>query len=56
LAIFKVLLDLSGGASDVCEALYEQLQEKRQKILFAAALPEGDVEIISPQRALRAAS
>ena len=54
LAIFKVLLDLVGADPDVAQAGWEQLQSKRQALLYAPALTEG--EVIPPARALKSAS
>lgn len=54
LAIFKVLLDLVGSDSDIAQAGWEQLQQRRMALLYTQpALPEG--EILPPPRALRAA-
>lgn len=52
IAIFKILLDLVGAEPDVSNAAWEQLQARRQAILYAKELPEG--EIMPPQRALKA--
>jgi hypothetical protein len=53
LAIFRVLLDLVGADPDVTQAAWEQLQHRRQEILYKPALPQG--EILPPVKALKAA-
>ena len=51
LAFFRILLDLSGGKPDIAEATFEQLQQRRQEILFPApALPEPEFLPPSPKR------
>jgi len=54
MAIFKILLDLVGAQPDVAHEAWKQLQEKRQTILYAPALGEG--EILPPQKRLKEAS
>jgi hypothetical protein len=54
LAYFKILLDVAGVDPAVAEATFEQLQQKRQDLLYPTALPEG--EILPPQHALKSAS
>lgn len=54
LAIFRILLDLVGAAADVVEAVYQQVRERRDEILYPPALPEG--EILPPPRRLKEAS
>jgi hypothetical protein len=54
LAIFKVLLDLVGADGDVALASWEQLQKRRKEILYAPALPEG--EVLPPPKRLKEAS
>ncbi len=53
-AIFKILLDLVGAAPDVTEATFQQLSQRRQEILYAPMLPEG--EILPPPKRLKEAS
>ncbi|HEX3941371.1 MAG TPA: hypothetical protein VHX11_07815 [Acidobacteriaceae bacterium] len=54
-AIFKILLDLVGADPDVAQEAWKQLQERRQAILYAPALPAA--EILAPERrALKEAS
>lgn len=53
LAIFKILLDLVGEKPDVVEAVYRQVRERRDEILYPPALPEP--EILPPPKALKAA-
>jgi len=43
LAIYRVLLDLVGAEPDVAQAGWEQLQNRRQEILYRPALTEGEV-------------
>lgn len=52
-AFFRILLDLSGSAPDVTQASFEQLQQRREEVLYPLALPEP--EIIPPPRALKPA-
>ena len=56
LAFFKVTLDLAGKESCVAEAMFEQLQQRRQDILYpiVKALTEG--EVLPPVKSLKAAS
>jgi len=54
LAIFKILLDLVGEKPDVVEAVYEQVKERRDEILYPKELGEG--EILPPPRRLKEAS
>ena len=54
LAIFKILLDLVGESPDVVEAVYQQVKERREAILYPPALPEP--EVIPPPRRLAPAS
>lgn len=54
LAIFKILLDLVGEQPDVVEAVYQQVKERRDEILYPPALPEP--EIIPPPKRLASAS
>lgn len=51
-AIFRILLDLVGAVPDVLTATFEQLQQRRQGILYPA-LPEP--EILPPTRRLKEA-
>lgn len=51
-AYFKILLDLAGIDSAVAEATFEQLQRRRQEILYQPVLGPG--EILPPAKALRA--
>ena len=53
LVFFRVILDLAGADPDVTDATYQQLQQRRQDVLYRPALPEP--EIIPPKR-LREAS
>jgi hypothetical protein len=53
LAIFKVLLDLVGADPDVASAGWEQLQRRRETLLYAPALQEG--EILPPVKRLKEA-
>lgn len=49
IAIFRILLDLVGAQPDVAHAAWEQLQERRNTVLYAQpALTEG--EILPPER------
>lgn len=50
LAFFRILLDLAGVDSSVAEATFEQLQLRRQEILYPPALPEA--EILPPTKRL----
>jgi hypothetical protein len=43
LAFFRVLLDIAGCDSAVTEAMVEQLQHRRQTILYPLALGEGQI-------------
>jgi hypothetical protein len=54
LAIFKILLDLVGEKPDVVEAVYNQVKERRNELLYPPALPEP--EILPPQKRLKEAS
>jgi len=56
LAIFRVLLDLVGADQDVAQASWEQLQQRRDQIIYdkQPALPEP--QILPPPRALKSAS
>ena len=53
-AIFKILLDLVGADADVAQAAWEQTRDRRQEILYAPALGEG--EILPPAKRLKEAS
>ena len=53
LAFFLVTLDLSGKERCVVEAVFEQLHQRRQELLYPEALPEA--EILLPPKALKAA-
>jgi hypothetical protein len=53
-AIFKVLLDLVGADPDVAQAGWEQMKQRREMILYQAALPAGQGEVLPPERTLRA--
>lgn len=53
-AIFRILLDLVGAVPDVVTATFEQVQQRRQDILYPRALPEP--EIMPPVKALKSAS
>lgn len=53
-AIFRILLDLVGAAPDVAHAAWEQLKGRREALLYAHALPEG--EILPPPKRLKEAS
>jgi hypothetical protein len=56
LAFFRVLLDIAGLDSAVTDAMVEQLQERRQAILYPTAqLGEGEI-LPPPPRRLREAS
>lgn len=53
-AIFRILLDLVGADLDVVTATFEQVQERRQAILYnAPAL--GAPEFLAPVKALKSA-
>ena len=54
LAIYKVLLDLVGADPDVATAGWEQLQRRREELLYQPALPEGVV--LPPMKRLKEAS
>lgn len=54
LAYFKILLDLAGFDPSVAKATFEQLQQRRQDILYPPALPEP--EILPPAKRLKEAS
>jgi hypothetical protein len=54
IAIFKILLDLVGANADVAHAAWEQLRDRRQALIYAPGLSEG--EILPPQRRLKEAS
>jgi hypothetical protein len=54
LAYFKILLDLAGYDPSVAKATFEQLQQRRQEVLYTRALPEP--EILPPPRRLKEAS
>jgi hypothetical protein len=54
LAIFKILLDLVGEKPDVVQAVYNQVKERREEILYPTALPEA--EILPPPKRLKEAS
>lgn len=54
LAFFRVLLDIAGCDSAVTEAMVEQLHQRRQTILYPAALGVG--EILPPTKRLKEAS
>lgn len=54
IAIFKILLDLVGAEGDVAHEAWKQLQQRRQEILYAPALPEG--VILPPTKRLKEAS
>jgi hypothetical protein len=57
LAFFKTLLDLIGSGREVMEATYEQLQERRQEILYPPDLPQlVEGEVLPPSRRLKEAS
>jgi hypothetical protein len=51
--IFKILLDLVGGAPDVAHEAWKQLQQRRDAVL-SHALTEG--EVLPPTKRLTAAS
>jgi hypothetical protein len=53
-AFFRILLDIAGVDAAVTEATFEQLAQRRQDLLYAHALPEG--EILSPVKRLKEAS
>lgn len=53
-AIFKILLDLVGEKPDVVDAVFEQVKERRNELLYPAALTEG--EILPPVKRLKEAS
>jgi len=52
LAFFKVNLDLGGSEPDVSQATFEQLQRRRQEVLYRNELPEA--EILPPEKRLKA--
>jgi len=52
LAFFKVNLDLNGSEPDVIRATFEQLQQRRQDVIYPPALPEA--EILPPAKQLKA--
>jgi hypothetical protein len=52
LAYFKILLDLAGLDPSVARATFEQLQQRRQEVLYPLALEQG--EILPPQKRLQA--
>ena len=54
IAIFKILLDLVGSNRDVANAAWEQLNQRRDEMLYPPAL--GEATILPPVRALKAAS
>lgn len=54
IVIFKILLDLVGGAPDVAHEAWKQLKERREALLYPLELPEG--EVLPPQKRLSAAS
>lgn len=55
LAIFRVLLDLVGADQDVAQASWEQLQQRRDTILYSP--PELSApEILAPPKRLKEAS
>lgn len=54
LAIFRILLDLVGAKADVVEAVYQQVRERREEILYPATLGEG--EVLPPMKRLKEAS
>jgi hypothetical protein len=53
LAFFKVNLDLAGSHPDVTAATFEQLQLRRQEVLYQPALPAP--EILPPPKRLKEA-
>lgn len=53
LAFFRILLDVAGFDPSVASATFEQLQQRRQELLYPPALPAG--EILPPERTLKAA-
>jgi hypothetical protein len=56
LAFFRVLLDIAGCDSAVTDAMVEQLQQRRQALLYPVAqLGEGEI-IPPPRRRLKEAS
>jgi hypothetical protein len=54
LAIYHVLLDLVGADDDVAVASWEQLQQRRNELLYPTALGEG--QVLPPLRRLKEAS
>ena len=55
LAYFKILLDIAGFDPSVAQATFEQLSQRREEILYAKQLGEG--EILPPEkRQLKAVS
>lgn len=46
-AYYRIMLDLAGGEPDVIQATFEQLAQRRQKVLYPPELPEG--EILPPE-------
>ena len=53
-AYFRIMLDLGGSGTDVVQAAGEQLEKRRQELLYPPALAEQ--EIIPPPRRLASAS
>jgi hypothetical protein len=56
LAIYRVLLDLVGAEPDVAQAGWEQLQTRRNEILYRPELTEGEVLAPQPRRLTAVAS